>query len=65
MTVSQKRAIWYKIRDKERQMYLSFLMNKQLLADFNDSRYKSMIWFIRSRGLEEEYQVFRHNIGRR
>lgn len=63
MTVSQKRAIGYKIRQKERQMQYSFLMIKGLLAVYNNSRYKSMIWFIRSKGLEEEYEKFRRNNG--
>ena len=55
MTTSQKRAIWYRMREKEIHNQEYFLIWKDLMHEFEMSRYKSMIWFIKSKGLAQEY----------
>lgn len=55
MTTSQKRAIWYRMRDKENHNRECYLIWKNLLEEYKMSRYKSMLWFIKSKGLASEY----------
>ena len=45
MTVSQKRAIWYKERDKRNASIDAFIRDYKL--DFTSSGYKYRIWFIK------------------
>lgn len=60
MTVSQKRAIWYKMRKREVETRFYYLNYKGLMDEYEDSCYKNAIWFIRSKGLEREYNAFCH-----
>lgn len=55
MTTSQKRAIWYKERQKELHNQECYLIWKDLMNEYQMSRYKSMLWFIKSKGLASEY----------
>lgn len=55
MTIRQKRAIYYSIREREEKNRYCFLLWKDLLNEFENSKYKSKLWFIRSKGLESEY----------
>lgn len=65
MTVSQKRAIGYTIRERERKNQEYFLVWKNLLDDFKSSRYKSMLWYIKSKGLNREYNQACYYYGNR
>lgn len=56
MTIRQKRAIGYAIRQRERENQLYFIMYKNLLDDFNSSKYKSTLWYIKSKDLLPEYR---------
>lgn len=58
MTISQKRAIWYKLRKREVETRFYYLNYKKLMEEFEGSGYKNAIWFIRSKGLEKEYNAF-------
>lgn len=55
MTTKQKLAIWYRMRQKELHNQECFLIWKNLLDEYRASRYKSMLWFIKSKGLAQEY----------
>lgn len=55
MTTKQKLAIWYRMRQKEIHKQKCFLIWKNLLDEYETSRYKSMLWFIKSKGLAQEY----------
>lgn len=55
MTISQKRAIWYKERQKELHNQECFLIWKNLYSDFQQSKYKNMTWYIKAQGLYREY----------
>ena len=63
MTVSQKRAIWYKKREKELHNQECFLIWKDLLQEYETSKYKYMINFIKSKGLAQEYYQACHYYG--
>lgn len=58
MKVSQKRAIWYKLRKREVETRFYYLNFKGLMDDFENSGYKNAIWYIRSKGLEKDYNAF-------
>lgn len=55
MTIKQKRAIGYHIRQKEEENRTYFLIWKDLLEDFENSKYKLKIWYIRNKGIYQEY----------
>lgn len=55
MTISQKRAIGYAIRRKEKENMQYFLIWKGLMQEFELSSYKTMTWFIKSKHLMGEY----------
>lgn len=57
MTTSQKRAIWYAMRRKELENQEIYLKWKGLYDEFEQSKYKSMTWFIKSKGLVREYNT--------
>lgn len=58
MTISQKRAIWYNERRKEELRREYYLFFKKLYDEFEASKYKSMLWFIKSKDLEKEYNAY-------
>ena len=60
MKLSQKLAISYAISEKKRHNQYCFLVWKDLYHEFENSNYKSMIWFIRNKGLENEYNQAIH-----
>ena len=47
MTVSQKRAIGYAIRKRQHEKNMQFLAENGLVKDFEDSKYKSLTWYIK------------------
>ena len=51
MTISQKRAIGYAIRRKENEAREKYLKENDLFGEFKNSNYKSMLWFLRSKGI--------------
>lgn len=55
MKLSQKRAISYALYRKRKHNQYCFLVWKDLFAEYENSKYKTMTWFIKSKGLESEY----------
>ena len=51
MTVSQKRAIWYAIRKKQLEAQKEYLITHNMINEFKHSNYKSMTWFLKSKGI--------------
>ena len=51
MTVSQKRAIWYSIRNKQIEAQKEYLLTHNMMNEFKQSKYKSMTWFLKSKGI--------------
>ena len=51
MTVSQKRAIWYTVRKKQLEAQKGYLLTHNLMDEFKQSNYKSMTWFLKSKGI--------------
>lgn len=51
MTISQKRAIIYKINQIKRQKQLEYICDNGLLNDWCKSNYKSMTWYLKSKGV--------------
>lgn len=47
MTVSQKRAIWYKERERKIKEQEAFIKSKGLYADYLASKYRSMTTYIK------------------
>ena len=66
MKLSQKRAISYSIYRKQKHNQYCFLLWKNLLSEFKESKYRTMTWFIKSKGLEKEYNealfYYGHNL---
>ena len=46
MTIRQKRAIWYRIRDKKRESMRRFLCCTGRMDNFRKSKYKTMRGYI-------------------
>ena len=46
MTVSQKRAIGYAIRKRQYERNMQFLAENGLVKDFENSKYKSLTWYV-------------------
>lgn len=57
MTVSQKRAIGYAIRAKEDARRQQLLDKYGLRAEFINSKYKSLHWFLKSKGVNPYEKV--------
>lgn len=57
MTVSQKRAIGYAIRAKENANRQRLLDKYGLRAEFVNSKYKSLHWFLKSKGVNPYEKV--------
>ena len=51
MTISQKRAISYKINQIKRQKQAEYIRDNGLSDDWNQSRYKFMTWYLKSKGV--------------
>lgn len=51
MTISQKRAIIYKINQIKRQKQAEYIRDHGLLDDWCQSEYKSMTWYLKSKGV--------------
>lgn len=51
MTVSQKRAIIYKINQIKRQKQIEYILDNGLWDDWYQSNYKSMTWYLKSKGV--------------
>lgn len=51
MTISQKRAISYKINQIKRQKQEQYILTHGLAGDFHKSGYKSMTWYLKSKGV--------------
>lgn len=51
MTKSQKMAIGYAIRKREHDKREKFLKENGFMEEFKHSKYKSMLWFLRSKGI--------------
>lgn len=47
MTVSQKRAIWYRERDRRNASIDSFLQDYNLQSDFHNSNYKTRTGYMK------------------
>ena len=47
MTVSQKRAIWYKERDKRNASIDAFLQDYNIQSDFHNSNYKTRTGYMK------------------
>lgn len=47
MTVSQKRAIWYKERDKRNASIDAFLQDYNLQSEFHNSNYKTRTGYMK------------------
>lgn len=47
MTISQKRAIWYKEREKRNASIDAFLQDYNLQSDFHNSDYKTSTGYIK------------------
>ena len=44
MKLSQKRAIWYSIRNKQIEAQKEYLLTHNMMNEFKQSNYKSMTW---------------------
>ena len=51
MTISQKRAISYKINHIKRQKQVEYIRDNGLWDDWYESHYKSMTWYLKSKGV--------------
>lgn len=51
MNVAQKRAIWYSIRKKQLEKQEDYIKSHGLVNEFKESKYKSMTWFLKSKGI--------------
>lgn len=52
MTISQKRAISYKINQIKRQKQSEYIRDNGLSDDWCKSNYKSMTWYLKSKGVQ-------------
>ena len=50
MKLSQKRAISYAISKSNKMKQTKFLLSNGLYEEFENSRYKTMTWFLKSKG---------------
>ena len=51
MTISQKRAISYKINQIKREKKAEYIKGNDLWSEWCMSHYKSMTWFLKSKGV--------------
>lgn len=51
MTISQKRAIIYKINQIKRQKQAEYIRDNGLSDDWCKSHYKTMTWYLKSKGV--------------
>ncbi|MBR5202894.1 MAG: hypothetical protein IKW45_06485 [Clostridia bacterium] len=50
MKLSQKRAIAYAVSKRNRAKQMKFLFENDLHEEFQQSKYKTMLWFLKSKG---------------
>lgn len=51
MNISQKRAIWYKNQNRKVVAQRKYIEENNLMDEFNESGYKTMTWFLKSKGV--------------
>ena len=51
MKVAQKRTIWYAMRKKQIEKQEEYLKSHNLMGEFKESKYKTMTWFLKSKGI--------------
>lgn len=51
MKIAQKRAIWYSMRKKQIEKQEEYLRSHDLMEEFKESKYKTMTWFLKSKGV--------------
>ena len=50
MKLSQKRAIAYAVTKRAHAKQMRFLFENDLYEEFQKSKYKTMLWFLKSKG---------------